>query len=208
MLIKKVLLDSEGRIVSPEKPEKKSSAPKKIPTAFSGLAKNKAVGKLIKVYPPIERANRKTMGENGHWSFPEPLGKGFGFIYLIHDVKNDMMYIGKKQFYGTGIDNKGKETNWKWYVGSSDRLKDLIRISGTQDFKFYVLEQYRTRGGLGFAETWSMCMAETPTDKKKWYNNLIGRVTWSTSEKITQRHKDRLHAIINGLALEEDQVNV
>jgi hypothetical protein len=66
-----------------------------------------------------------------------------------------------------------------------------------KDFRFYVLEQYYTKGGLGWAETWSQCHAEIAQDHVKYLNRLIEKVSWRSTEKITDRHRDRLTRLIN-----------
>lgn len=135
---------------------------------------------------------------NGHWEFPEQLGSKefFGFIYAIFDPETKRGYIGKKQFFGTGKLNKGQESNWRRYTSSCKELNEEIRLRGIQNFRFIVLEQYRVRGTLGWAEVWSQCIAETPTSKV-WYNGLIEKVSWAVKEAITERHKERLQGIIN-----------
>lgn len=135
---------------------------------------------------------------NGHWEFPENLGGKdyFGFIYAIFDPETKRGYIGKKQFFGTGKLNKGQDSNWRRYTSSCKELNEEIRLRGIQNFRFFVLEQYKIRGTLGWAEVWSQCIAETPTSNV-WYNGLIEKVSWIVKEAITDRHKARLSQIIN-----------
>jgi hypothetical protein len=135
---------------------------------------------------------------NGHWEFPENLGgkEYFGFVYAIFDPKTKRGYIGKKQFFGTGKLNKGQDSNWRRYTSSCKELNEEIRLRGIQNFSFIVLEQYKIRGTLGWAEVWSQCIAETPTSNV-WYNGLIEKVSWTVKEAITDRHKERLSQIIN-----------
>ena len=153
----------------------------------------------IPISKPRTRTNRKDFEGNGHWVFDEPLGqsKEFGFIYVIRDCRAGKGYIGKKQFLGAGRQNKGVVSNWQWYVSSSQELVNQIRAHGKDSFEFIVLEQYKTRGGLGFAETWTKMQAETPANYDKWYNKLVDKVTWPSKERITLRHKERLQMIIN-----------
>lgn len=188
--IKKVQVNAEGEIV-----EKKTSP--KLP---ADIPKKSSTGiRTVKVsLSPITRTKRKDYSGNGHWEFEEALGQNgeFGFIYLIHDILNDRMYIGKKQFLGTGKKNKGVSTNWQWYTSSCKELCESIKANGKEHFKFYVLEQYRIRGSLGFAETWSICHVEALANRDKWYNGLINKVSWTVKESITERHKERLKAIL------------
>jgi hypothetical protein len=144
---------------------------------------------------------------NGHWSFPEQMGsatevKYIGFIYVIRDTCLRRLYLGKKTYYGLGKLNKGKESNWRKYVSSSDVLKEMFRVRSKDEFEFICIEQYQTKGTLSYAETWSLCYVEAPTSKE-WYNTLIEKVSWSVKERITDRHKERLNKVINWEKLDE-----
>jgi hypothetical protein len=111
--------------------------------------------------------------DNGHWIFTEQMGKDYvGFVYIIHDEYLNRAYIGKKLFYGTGVHNKGKDTGWKTYKSSSKLLAEMFRERPLTEFKFICLEQYKTKGTLAYAETWSLCFVEAPTTIN-FYNKLI-----------------------------------
>jgi len=135
--------------------------------------------------------------DNGHWDFTEQLDheNAFGFIYLIKDKNNGMMYIGKKIFRGNGKLNKGKPSNWRTYTSSSKDINALIEENGIDSFEFHVLEQYYTRGGLSWAETWSQCFVEVPTNNHIWYNRFIDKVQWRSSEVVSLRHRKRLNKL-------------
>jgi hypothetical protein len=132
--------------------------------------------------------------DNGHWNFPEQLDheNAFGFVYLMRNSETKMMYLGKKLFRGTGKSNKGKQSNWRTYTSSSKDINALIEEYGIDTFEFYVLEQYYTRGGLSWAETWSQCHVEVPTNNHIWYNRFIDKVQWRSSEIVSARHRRRL----------------
>lgn len=144
-------------------------------------------------YKPPRLVNH--LQENGHWDFPEPLGNGVGFVYVIYDNYMNRAYLGKKQFKGTGKLNNGVESNWKKYTSSSKVLNSLIKIRDRSEFEFIALEQYRAKGALSYAESWSLCLVEAPTTDN-WYNTLIEKVSWSVKERVTDRHKERLTRII------------
>lgn len=148
---------------------------------------------------PIKRESRKDYGPNGHWSFDKQMcnPKRFGFIYVIRDLRNGKSYIGKKQYHGTGIVNNGDATNWPWYISSRDTLVAQIKVHGKENFEFIVLEEYGSDRALGYAETWSLMFAETPSNQDKWYNRLVNKISWFSPEKISDKHKQRLAAIIN-----------
>ena len=130
--------------------------------------------------------------DNGHWHFPEQMGgKHVGFIYVIRDKVLKRFYLGKKSYYGTGKLNKGKDSNWRKYVSSSNLLKEMFEERPLSEFEFVVLEQYKTKSTLSYSETWSLCLVEAPTSVM-WYNTLIEKVSWTVKEPISERHKDRL----------------
>lgn len=132
---------------------------------------------------------------NGHWKFPEQMGDGVGFIYVIRDTVLERLYLGKKSYYGIGKLTKDKESDWKRYTSSSKIIKALLAERPKDEFEFICIEQYKTRGTLSYAETWSLCLVEAPTSNM-WYNTLIEKVSWNVKEPITERHKMRLQAVL------------
>lgn len=134
--------------------------------------------------------------DNGHWEFPDKMGPPYiGFIYAMYDPVLGRAYIGKKVYLGTGQKNRGKDSGWRNYVSSSNLLKELFQHRPVSEFEFICIEQYKTKGTLSYAETWSLCMAEAPTSKL-FYNTRIESVSWSVKEPISERHKERLSMII------------
>jgi hypothetical protein len=194
LVIKKVLISESGKVVV--------KAPQKLPEDLPRVTPKAPCGtKIIQVsLEPKTRNKRSQQGVNGHWMFDSPLCQGhqFGFIYLIHDTINSRMYIGKKQYFGAGKKNRGEETNWKWYTSSCTALQKAIKANSKEGFKFYVLDEYRVRGTLGFAETWSLMQVEAPANRDKWYNMLVNKISWTVKEGISAKHKERLKAICEG----------
>jgi len=139
---------------------------------------------------------------NGHWQFPEQMGEGVGFIYVIRDRVLERMYLGKKTYFGAGKLNKGKESDWRKYASSSKVLKELFKHRPKDEFDFICLEQYKTKGTLSYAETWTLCLVEAPTSNV-WYNTLIEKVSWNVKEPVSERHKDRLQKVIQWHKFEE-----
>jgi len=130
---------------------------------------------------------------NGHWVFPEELEpkKFIGFVYLTIDPLFGDFYIGKKNYRRAN----GLESDWKSYVTSSKIMQALIKEGSIANFEFHVLEQYYAKGMLTYAETWSLCKVEAPT-RKDCHSKRIERIQWKVSEKITERHKERLAALV------------
>ena len=93
------------------------------------------------------------MDNYGHWTYnleeKEIPDTFYGFIYQITNTTNDRKYIGKKQSTTIlkrpplkGRKNKRhvvKETDWKIYTGSSDKLNEDIQKLGKDEFKFEIL---------------------------------------------------------------------
>jgi hypothetical protein len=148
------------------------------------------------VVPKITKTTVLPKYDNGHWKFPEQMGDGVGFIYVIRDSVLERCYLGKKQFLGMGKLNKGKESNWRKYTSSSKLLAEMFKERPKEEFEFICIEQYKTKGTLSYAETWSLCLVEAPTSRT-WYNTLIEKVSWNVKEPVSDRHKERLSRVIN-----------
>ncbi len=151
---------------------------------------------VTKPIPSIEGALKlDPRFDNGHWSFPEQMGNGVGFIYVIYDTVLQRAYLGKKNFRSMRGKNVGKESDWRRYLSSSKLLAEMMQERPKKEFEFICIEQYKTKGTLSYSETWSLCLVEAPTSVK-WYNSLIEKVSWNVKEPITARHKQRLNEII------------
>jgi hypothetical protein len=140
------------------------------------------------------RKSRYTEEPNGHWDFPELMNQKncFGFIYLIRNKVNGRAYIGSKQYVSTKGKVKGQETTWRSYTSSSKELVIDVKQYGLNNFDFVCLEEYHKRGTLGYAEAWTMMHVECFVNQDRWYNGYMEAVTWKVSERITERHKQRL----------------
>ena len=190
-------LPSDFNLVAAIVPDKPSS--KRINSGIvSANGRRQRVSLEGKVGSIVDARNYRG---NGHWEWIEGEllgGKGYiGFIYVIYDTVNQRLYLGKKQYKGMGKLNKGQDSNWRWYISSSKELSESVKLNEKQGFRYIAIEEYKTKGGLSYAETWSLCHVQTPVYRDKWYNVLINKVTWSVKEPPTDRHKVRLHAIMN-----------
>ena len=135
---------------------------------------------------------------NGHWQFPKSMGdkEYIGFIYIIRDVVNEKLYLGKKFYRSTGKETRGNELNWRWYISSSKELSEAIKKNGKQNFEFVCIAEYRSKGMLSYAETWSLLHVEAPFRRDKWYNLLINKVSWVVKEPISEEHKARMNMML------------
>ena len=64
----------------------------------------------------------------------------YGFVYLITNLSNQRLYIGRKVFWfhrkPPGKKRRvKKESDWKLYYGSSDELKEDVKLLGTHMFR-------------------------------------------------------------------------
>jgi hypothetical protein len=85
-----------------------------------------------------------------------------GFVYLITNLTNGKMYVGKKlaRFKVTKPPLKGKknkrrstkESDWKTYWGSSDYLNADVKELGEDKFTRVILHYCRSRGMLSYLE--------------------------------------------------------
>lgn len=142
----------------------------------------------------------------GHWIFDRKIkpSSWFGFVYCIENVKTNQYYIGKKQFFHGGKKRSktyGKPMNWKNYVGSSRSLKQDILIYGKDNFNFEIMDVYKTRGGLYYAEAYSQmicgCMTEYLPDgtTPRFYNRQIAAIRFVPKEFPTLKNKRYLNKL-------------
>ena len=82
----------------------------------------------------------------------------FGFCYILTDLENGKMYIGRKYFYSIrkkkGQRKKIKsESDWKTYYSSSKKIQQLVLESSPNRFKREILSLYKTKGQVNYNET-------------------------------------------------------
>lgn len=134
---------------------------------------------------------------NGHWKFPEQMGLNgvTGFVYVIRDNILNRFYLGKKYYFSATRGVKPAESNWKKYSSSSATLETVFQNRPIDEFEFICIEEYKKRGAVSYAETWSLCHVEAPTTDT-WYNTRIEKISWPVREPITERHKERLQRVV------------
>lgn len=150
-----------------------------------------------------------SVNELGHWKFDKNFdpNEWFGFLYCIKNKITSQHYIGKKQFYHGGKKKSrtyGKEMTWRAYVGSSENLKKDILKYGKDNFEFRIIDLYKTKGGLYYAEAYSQMLSDSMTsylsDGKtpKFYNRQIAAIRFVTKELPTSKTKRFITAIKRG----------
>jgi hypothetical protein len=108
-----------------------------------------------------------------------------------------MLYIGKKQFYHGGKKRSktyGKEMAWRTYVGSSSHVKKDIAKYGKENFNFEIVDLYKTKGGLYYAEAYLQMVCECMTSDK-FYNKQIAAIRFVPKEDLTKRTRSYVNKI-------------
>jgi predicted GIY-YIG superfamily endonuclease len=130
----------------------------------------------------------QTMNDH-HWLGPKPRpDKFFGFVYIITNKINGRMYIGKKQFHVWSKRKIAKESKWQFYTGSSKELNEDIKKHGKENFEFKIIKQYKTRGGLVYAEANLQHKRDVlvktldGSDLRLYYNKQVGAIRFIPKE--------------------------
>jgi hypothetical protein len=123
-----------------------------------------------------------------------------GFVYIIHDLLENKMYLGKKAYFVKRGSKKGDASKWRDYTSSNKELVATLAKYGKTSFDFYCLGEYKSASGLVYAETWSLCSVDAPC-KTSWLNTRVEEVAWFIREPVTEAHKAelvRLNALLEG----------
>lgn len=116
----------------------------------------------------------------------DDIGDNFGFVYLITNLSNQRLYIGRKVFWffrkPPGKKRKvKKESDWKQYYGSCDELKEDIKSLGKEMFRREIISLHKTKGRTNFAETEALFKNNVLTESMidgtpRYYNsNILNR---------------------------------
>jgi len=144
--------------------------------------------------------------EIGHWKASRSFNPSanFGFLYCIHNTVTNQFYWGKKQFFHGGKKKSvtyGKEMTWRTYTGSSEHLKKDISLYGHDKFSFEVVDVYRTKGGLYYAEAYCQMVSEAMTEHledeltPRFYNRQIAAIRFVPKESITDKTRKYIKSI-------------
>ena len=105
-----------------------------------------------------------------------------GFVYLITNLTNGKKYVGKKlaKFKVTKNPLKGKknksrstkESDWKDYWGSSDKLNEDVQTLGPNNFTREILYYCTSRGELSYLEAREQ-FARKVLETEEYYNGII-----------------------------------
>lgn len=125
-----------------------------------------------------------------------------GFVYIITNTTNNKKYIGKKlaKFKTTKPPLKGrknkrrghKESDWRDYWGSSDKLNEDVQALGTDKFTREILYYCNSRGLMSYLEAREQ-FERRVLESDEYYNGIINvRVGGS---KILREALNKLQAI-------------
>ena len=144
--------------------------------------------------------------ELGHWLSKVDVNpsENFGFLYCIQNKVTNQFYWGKKQFFHGGKRKSvtyGKEMTWRTYTGSSIHLKADISKYGHDQFKFEIVDVYKTKGGLYYSEAYCQMVSDSMTEyledgeTPRFYNRQIAAIRFVPKENVTEITKKYLKLI-------------
>ena len=121
-----------------------------------------------------------------HWLYKNKILEeapegAFGFVYLITNIENGKMYIGRKYFGKTRrVKKKGnkrrkvirKDSDWRTYIGSSKILQEQIQKNKNK-FTFEILVFGKTKGQVNYIEE-NIHHRYHVANSDKFYNDCIG----------------------------------
>lgn len=117
-----------------------------------------------------------------------------GFVYLITNKKTKQKYVGKKlaKFKTTKPPLKGKknkrrgykESDWREYWGSSDRLNEDVKQLGEKNFTREILHYCKSRAEMSYIEAREQ-FDRRVLETDEYYNGIIN-VRVGGSQKLRQ----------------------
>ena len=103
----------------------------------------------------------------------------YGFVYLIEDIENGRLYIGKKVMFYKGFRMKNKkkkrvlvESDWRTYHGSNKELSARVEELGPDKFKRTILHLCQNKAACSYLEMYEQVVRKVILDER-YYNQLI-----------------------------------
>jgi hypothetical protein len=114
----------------------------------------------------------------------EEISDNIGFVYEITDTENGMKYIGKKKFWSKvtrpplkGKKNKRrsvKESDWKTYYSSSEKIKTLVEDTGGLRFERRIIRLCKSLGEMTYYEMKEQITRDVLFKPDEYYNAFVG----------------------------------
>lgn len=120
----------------------------------------------------------------GHWVYDDEseLEGKLGFVYLITHIPSNRKYVGIKQmkskFRRPPLKGKKrkriawKETDWRTYRSSSEKLQELIEADGEDAFEFRILSAHDSKSRLKWEEL-KIQVENDVLQNDSWLNGII-----------------------------------
>ena len=120
----------------------------------------------------------------------------FGFVYIVTHMPTDMSYIGKKVLHFSRKKKLGKkalaryigkgrkpnhiietkESDWKTYFGSEDRIKTLLKEGREEEFKREIVYLAPNKKLLTYEEVRLQFELRVLENQDKYFNsNILGK---------------------------------
>jgi len=104
----------------------------------------------------------------------------YGFVYNITNILSNKQYIGKKFFYSQkqrqvkGKKKKYKaESDWKYYYGSNEELKNDVELHGKDNFTRTIIHLCKTKGECSYYEAKYQFQENVLLFPELFYNSWI-----------------------------------
>ncbi len=172
------------------------------------------------------------MSDQGHWGgeTADPYNN-FGFIYLISDLTSGRFYVGKKQFWSVAKRKgcKSRVTDrqsdkwkcrcwqempkWREYKGSSPSLKKWMKENPTNNYKYEILYQCRSKGVLHYKELkelWSRDVLSVKMEDGEYlyFNRSIGAIKFRPPEFVSEETRKLLSRVRKDVPLNKEVVHL
>jgi hypothetical protein len=120
----------------------------------------------------------------------EMIEDNYGFVYMIINTLSDMKYIGKKYFIKRKHE-KISESDWKIYRSSCKLLLNDIERSGIENFKFNIIQLYKTKSATDLGEIdlqiYNNVLTSRLSDNSlEYYNRHIGNYLFIKPEYTSE----------------------
>lgn len=127
---------------------------------------------------------------NGETFTPSEPNPYEGFIYLIENMKNGRMYVGKKHFWTRRKDKKTnrrtkRESDWRNYYSSSDELQADVELEGKEFFRRTILHLCIYKKQMTYLEQMEQWNRNVLLDET-YYNTNIGGKFFVKERKILE----------------------